>query len=131
MTENNIQSSIIKMNPRVRRNYMINPTSARPLGSSKSGKNRFTGDLLPGEYAKDGRIVLNSDGSVTFSNKVFFDDILAFVSFAIESNPDPSMTPIKNSLRKIVEDADARAVVKHGYKDSIEECDAGWTNYST
>lgn len=131
MTENNIQSSLSKMNPRTRRNTMINPTSARPLGDPKSGKNRFTGDLLPGEYGKDGRIVLNTDGSVTFSNKVFFDDILAFVSFGIESNPDPTMTPIKNSLRKVVEDADARAFTKHQYADSIEERDAGWINYST
>lgn len=131
MTENNIQSPINKMNARARRNAMINPATPRSVGAPKSGKNRFTGDLLPGEYGKDSRIVLNEDGSVTFSNKVFFDDIIAFVSYAIESNPDASLAPIKNSLRKVVEDADARAVAKHGYKDSVEERDAGWVNYST
>lgn len=131
MSQDNIQCPINKMNARARRNAMINPSTVRPLGASKSGKNRFTGDLLPGEYGKDGRIVLNADGSVTFSNKVFFDDILAFVSFGIESNPDTSMISIKNSLRKVIEDADARAVAKHGYKDSVEERDVGWINYST
>lgn len=78
-----IQQNIAKMNARARRNYFINPSSARPMGEPKSGKNRFTGDLLPGEYGKDGRIVINEDGSVTFNSKVFFDDILAFVSFGI------------------------------------------------
>lgn len=55
----------------------------------------------------------------------------AFVSFGIESNPDPKMVPVKNALRKTVEAADARAVAKHAYDGSAEERDAGWTNYST
>lgn len=123
-----IKSEISKMNSRARRNYFTNPKSERPFGAPKSGKNRFTGDLLPGEYAKDGRIVLNEDGSVTFSNKVFFDDILAFVLFAVEGNPTLAAS-IKNQLRVTIEAADERAVAKHGYDASPEERDAGWTNH--
>lgn len=70
-------------------------------------------------------ITANEDGSITISAKAFVDDVVAFLSQAISTNPTIS-NEIKNHLRHFVNDMDKRAMAKHGYSHSEEEKAVDW-----
>lgn len=81
---------------------------------------RISGRIYRGCTGTFRHITVCDDGSIVIEPKAFVDDIVAFLSGAIETNPtiDPV---IKSQLRHFVHLMDARAVQKHGYSHSPNE----------
>jgi len=72
-----------------------------------------------GQYGK--RISVAEDGAITIDKKAYADDIVAFVSGAIDAD-------IKVHLTRFVNAMDARAVARHGYSHSPEEAAFVWND---
>lgn len=77
----------------------------------------------PGKHF-NGHIMVHSDGSFTVSEKAYVDDVVAFLSGAINSNPTIS-EDIKGLLREFLNKMDERALSRHGYSGSDEK-DYSW-----
>lgn len=88
-------------------------------------KSRFA-QVPVGGYCK-GKIIVNDDGSVTVSHKVFADELLAFTLGCMKSNPGIS-NEIKSKLGEVIDMMDARAVAKHNYSHSPEEAAHTWVS---
>jgi len=79
--------------------------------------------LAPGAYTK--HIEIKDDGTIVIGPGAYADDVVAFVSGAIASNPTIAKE-IKQHLVEFVDAMDARAVARHGYSASPEEAAFEW-----
>ncbi len=96
--------------------------------------NHLNSDLtIPGNICKlsagnycNNKIKVDDEGNFTVSNKAYSDDVIAFISGCISSNPTIS-NDIKYILHKFINKMDNRAIERHGYKDSREK-EHTWNN---
>ncbi|HKB53338.1 MAG TPA: hypothetical protein VKD22_05005 [Ramlibacter sp.] len=70
-------------------------------------------------------VVAHPDGSLTIGPKAFADDVVAFVSASISTNPTID-DAIKVHLKAFVNEMDARAVRRHGYSHNPDEAAVDW-----
>lgn len=84
-------------------------------------KGRFC-QALAGTYR---HIEVKPDGTIVISPKAYADDVVAFVSASIASNPTIADS-IKAHLTAFLDDMDARAVARHGYADDPNEAAVVW-----
>lgn len=70
-------------------------------------------------------IQVAADGTIVIGPKAFADDVVAFVSASIASNPAID-DAIKAHLTRFLDDMDARAVARHGYDHDANEAAVPW-----
>lgn len=70
-------------------------------------------------------ITVQDDGTIVIDPKAYADDVVAFVSAAIATNPTIG-DEIKQTLVRFVDLMDARAVDRHGYLANHEEALLKW-----
>lgn len=97
----------------LRNTFPINPPESNPENPGNAVK------FGPGNYFNN-HITVHEDGSFTVSNKAYVDDVVAFLSGAINSNPTIS-EKIKDLLRDFLNRMDERALSRHGYSGSDEK----------
>ena len=105
-----------------------NNFSTQGATHNAESKSRFA-QVPAGTYDK-GKIVVQENGSVLISEKVFADEVLAFVLGCMKTNPTINNS-IKAKLGEVIDAMDARAVAKHGYSHSKEEAAHAWTSVSS
>lgn len=77
---------------------------------------------LAGTYR---HIEVKPDGTIVISPKAYADDVVAFVSASIATNPTIDSS-IKAHLTRFLDDLDARAVARHGYAADPNEAAVVW-----
>lgn len=93
------------------------PNNDIPVDTKRPGN---TCKFPAGAYGK--YFTVQEDGKIIIDPKAYPDDIAAFVSGSIKSNPTIS-AEIKNHLLVFLDAMDDRAVQRHGYSHSPEERD--------
>ena len=97
----------------IRNTFPVNPHPSNPQNPGNIVK------FGPGTYF-NGCITVHDNGSFTVSEKAYVDDVVSFLSGAINSNPTIS-DDIKNLLKEFLNKMDERALLRHGYSGSDEK----------
>ena len=92
-----------------------------PLNSIKPDLDKHGNTCkLPSGFYCNNKINVHDDGSFTVLNKCYVDDVVAFLSGCIHSNPTISQD-IKSTLHTFLNQMDDRALQRHGYEESREK----------
>lgn len=85
-------------------------------------KGRLVFGPRPGHYH---HIQVTKDGGFVVSPEAFLDDVVGFAMACASSNPKMDKEIIAK-LAEVMDMLDARAMKRHGYKDSPEEAAVKW-----
>jgi hypothetical protein len=85
------------------------------------------GRIFRGEVGVYKYIEVKADGPIVIGKEAFVDDVIAFLSACISTNPNITQS-VKNYLIDFVDAMDARAVARHGYSADAEEAALVWVN---
>jgi hypothetical protein len=86
---------------------------------------QVNGRFYQGPAGRFRNITVQPDGTIVISPKAYADDVVAFVSAAISTNPNISQT-LKDFLIDFIDDMDMRAVKRHGYSHNLDEASVNW-----